>query len=112
MKSIRKYFSTVFNNEKDPYLNTVIPYRCKHLKGYLIKLIKDNILQSRPLIKVNLDLVFMKIFIVISQTPLQSHRAKYPYTTNYLFQVVRKHKWPLIHVFWRYKETTYAWFLL
>ena len=30
----------------------------------------------------------------------QSHRAKYPYTTNYLSQVVRKHKWrPLMHVF-------------
>ena len=73
MKSIRKYFSTVFYNEKGPYLNTVILYRRKHLKGYLIKLIKDNILQSRPLIKVNLDLVFkaslvtsLKVGVILS----------------------------------------------
>ena len=57
MKNIRKYFNTVFHNERNPSLNTVILYRRKHVKGYSIELIKDDTLQSRQMIKVNLDLV-------------------------------------------------------
>ena len=64
MKNIRKYFNTVFHNERNPSLNTVILYRRKHVKGYSIELIKDDILQSRPMIKVNLELVYLNIFVM------------------------------------------------
>ena len=57
----------VFHNERNPSLNTVILYRRKHVKGYSIELIKDDILQSCPMIKVNLDLVCRELTSPTSQ---------------------------------------------